>query len=316
MCSNGGKSCSCCDRKNEVRTCICFPYIDRYMITAQIVSILAFLISWFWWVTFFVGFICLVLLQVIWCCRQNKIGLYISAGISFVAAVTSTIAGIYMIVVWKDKVFCEIWYLTVEDDVYCSGPSCYDSYDYCEEGIMVAVAFVAAILWFATSGCILCFVQSGRHTQWEEKLQAADTGIPNTVTRTPTTTAIEMGTAQPLHPADNDEHRHHQQSTTIDVATTSPIAATSYVLPVIIEDDDKKKSKKHSKKKKKKHKGIKVDNSSAVDNDENDDNAAQIINDINDTVETKPPSSKKKKKRKKKKKTTIISDIPDKIDDK
>merc|ERR1712238_322921 len=67
-------------------------------------------------VTFFVGGLCFVLLQVIWCCRQNKISLYVSAGISTLAAVLCTIAGIVMLVGWKDKVQCNVWRLTGDDD--------------------------------------------------------------------------------------------------------------------------------------------------------------------------------------------------------
>jgi len=237
MSSNGGNSsCGCCGHhhSSDVRICKCCPYVDGCMITAQIISIVAFLISWIWWVTCIVGGICFISLQVIWCCRQNKIGLYISAGISFVAAITSTIAGIYMIVVWKDNVWCDIWRLTGDDDdgyyLRYDGPSgdvisdVRVKPDYCQEGIWAVVAFVTALLWFVTSECILYFVKSGRHAKWEEKLQAA--------ADTDTTAAIEMGTVQ--HP-DNDDQQQEQQSAAIAVATPSaPIAAaTSYVLPDI-----------------------------------------------------------------------------------
>jgi len=200
MSSNGGNSsCGCCGHHHsDVRVCKCLPYVDGYMMTAQIISIVAFLISLIWWETCIVGGICFISLQVIWCCRQNKIGLYISAGISFVAAIISTVAGIYIIVVWKDI--------------------------YMLQGLFAVIEFVKALLWFVTSGCILYFVKSGRHAKWEEKLQAA--------ADTDTTAAIEMGTVQ--HP-DNDEQQQEQQSAAIAVATPSaPIAAaTSYVLPDI-----------------------------------------------------------------------------------
>ena len=68
------------------------------MITAQIISILAFLLSWLWWVTLIFGLISLGFLQLVWCCRQGKIGLFVSVGISTLAGITCTIAGIVMIV--------------------------------------------------------------------------------------------------------------------------------------------------------------------------------------------------------------------------
>merc|ERR1712238_446447 len=131
-------------------------------------------------VTFFVGGLCFVLLQVIWCCRQNKISLYVSAGISTLAAVLCTIAGIVMLVGWKDKVQCNVWRLTGDDDFaiyypdddladYPNNPSDddpdddyasdHDRRDFCEEDIWATVAFITAALWFATTGCILYFVK-------------------------------------------------------------------------------------------------------------------------------------------------------------
>jgi len=210
------------------------------MIAAQIIAIVAFLISWIWWVTFFIGAICFVFLQVIWCCRQNKVGLYISAGISTLAAITCSIAGIVMLVVWKDQRYCKVWFVTETDD-YNTPARVDDEYytnygfttsDYCEEGIWAVVAFMTAILWFATTGCILYFVKSGRHTKWEEKLQMADADTTTTTTTpTPTPTAIEMGTVQ--------HHHEEQQSTTmgttstVAIATASATTADSYVLPEI-----------------------------------------------------------------------------------
>jgi len=207
------------------------------MIAAQIISIVAFLISWIWWVTFIVGLICFGLLQIIWCCRQNKIGLHISAAISALAASTCIIAGIVMIVVWKNQSWCNIWNVTEIDDYYKNS-----KYDYCREGAWATVAFITALLWFATTGCILYFVKSGRHTKWEEKLRAADT---TTAATTATTTAIEMGTVQHHHHDDYQQQQQGQQSTmgtTVPTATTTSTAtdhaiacstADSYVLPEI-----------------------------------------------------------------------------------
>jgi len=229
MCSEDGESCGCCCNHSNVRTCICLPYVDSYMIAAQIIAIVAVLISWIWWVPFFIGFICFVLLQVIWCCRQNKAGLYISCGISTLAAITCAIAGIVMLVVWKDQRYCKVWVVTVTDDLIESNSYRTDDYysrDYCKEGIWATIAFLAAILWFATTGCILYFVKSGRHTTWEEKLRMAT----DTTTTTTTTTAIEMGTVQ--------HHHQEQQLTTMGTptitdATASATTAESYVLPEI-----------------------------------------------------------------------------------
>ena len=213
----------------------CYYYYYYYFVANRNVSLLLLLLIltyYYRWVTFIVGLICFVLLQVIWCCRQSKIGLYISAGLSTLAGITCTIAGIVMLVVWKDQVQCSVWRLTGGGNWWS-----YDYYsefekpDYCEEGRWAVVAFVSALLWFTTSGCILYFVKSGRHTKWEHKLQAAaaDADID-----TDTTTAIEMGTVvQHYHHHDDD---HHQQQSPIALATTSAATtavATAVVLPDI-----------------------------------------------------------------------------------
>jgi len=192
------------------------------MITPQILSIVAFVlsclwfipfilyhfalfsISWIEWVALIVGVICFIQLQVIWCCRRSKIGLYITALHSTIAAVTCSIAAIVMTVVEQSEV-----------------------------GLIV---FVTAMLWFGTTGCILYFVKSGRHTRWEEKLKASvTTTATTTVATTLPTTAIEMRTLQ--HHQDNSHHPQVQQST-IAVITASATAATSYVLPDILDKSD------------------------------------------------------------------------------
>ena len=71
------------------------PYEDAYMIAAQVISIIAFLISWIWWVTFIIGLVCMVVLQLLWCCRQKDTnGLYASMALSAVAGICCVVAGI------------------------------------------------------------------------------------------------------------------------------------------------------------------------------------------------------------------------------
>jgi len=250
--SSGSGGGGCCGQKRETSMCMCLPYKDGFMMSAQIISIIAFLISWVWWVTFIVGSISLALLQLVWCCRQSKIGLLVSVGISTLAGVTCTIAGIVMIVLWKDERYCSVFILTdVGDDYYDNyvTPIYDDVYtgyrdsppirrDYCDEQAWAVVAFVTATLWFSTSGCILYFVGSGRYAIWEEeaKLQGANDTTP---------TAIEMGAVQHQH----DGHQQEQQTTTgansfataattatataIDHNLTTCSTADSYVLPDI-----------------------------------------------------------------------------------
>jgi hypothetical protein len=214
------------------------------MITAQIISIIAFLISWLWWVTFIVGLISLVLLQLVWCCRQTKTGLFISVGISTLAGVTCIIAGIVMIVVWKDQKWCKVFLLTdLDDDNYNYYGNYDDTYvppvrDYCGEQTWAVVAFFTAALWFSTAGCILCFLGSGRYAEWEEKARGASDTTPTTTT---TPTAIEMGAVQHQHDGHQQEQQTATETNSFATATASAIGhdrttcstADSYVLPEI-----------------------------------------------------------------------------------
>ena len=253
--SSSGCCCGSCGqtKRDETRICMCLPYKDGFMITAQIISIVAFLISWLWWVTFTVGLISLVLLQLAWCCRQSKIGLFVSVGISMLAGIACTIAGVVMIVLWKDQWRCPIFYLTEVDDYYDNYDDIYDDNyeyyvtpenrpDYCDEQTWAVVAFVTATFWFTTSGLILYFVGSGRYAILEEKekLRGASDTTPTTTIATPT--AIEMGAIQHQH---DDQHQQEQQPTTaattataIDHDHTTCSTADSYVLPEISDKVD------------------------------------------------------------------------------
>ena len=160
------------------------------MIAAQVISIIAFLISWTWWVTFVISFASMVFLQIIWCCRQNKCGVYASAGVAALAGITSFIAGIIMLVHWKDKTCCEVFTFTEQYRYYGDNED-----DNCREGAWSIVAFVTGIMWFAVAGCIFYFVKSGRHAKWEEKLCNRNNSGEGGATAT--ATAIEMGSVSP-----------------------------------------------------------------------------------------------------------------------
>jgi len=194
------------------------------MIAAQVVSIVAFLISWLWWVTFIVAIVALVLLQVVWCCRQSKNGLFVSAGISGAAGCTCVAAGIIMLVSWKNQRYCDPFFL---DDDYYGDNSNYDGRDYCREAVWAAVAFVTAALWFSTTGCIFYFVKSGRHAKWEERIQRS-VGDSN---GTAAATAIEMGNVQQEAPpaAAAAAMATNQAAPTVETAVAMP--ADSYILP-------------------------------------------------------------------------------------
>jgi len=228
------------ERERELETCcggqrcVCFPYDDGYMIAAQIISIVAFLVSWIWWVTFLIGLGCMATLQIMWCCRPNKIGVLASSALAMLASVMCFVAGIIMLILWKDKRYCEVFVFdgsgTRDDDYYdYYDDDTYRLRDYCREGAWSIVAFVTGIMWFAVAGCIFYFVKSGRHAKWEAKFDC-DNNNNNDVTAT--ATAIEMGTvsatATPTIPTATGEN---VPPPAVDVAVA--VAAAHTVLPEI-----------------------------------------------------------------------------------
>ena len=197
---------------------MCLPYKDGFMITAQIISIIAFgLLCGFisGWLTLIVGLISSVFLQLVWCCRQSKIGLFVSVGISTLAGITCTIAGIVTFSAWKDQfsVFT-VFDADGSDDFY-------DDYDQ----FYGVAAFITATLWFTTSGLILYFIGSGRYAILEEKekLRGASDTTPTTTTTTATPTAIEMGAVHHQH----DGHQQEQQTPTGTYSVATAAAATT-----------------------------------------------------------------------------------------
>lgn len=162
----------------------CRPYDDGLMISAQILSIVAVFLAWVWWVTFIISFIGLVLLQVIWCCRQSRAGLIASQVVSMIMAILSTFVGIFFLVARKKKDYCVPFTLMYDDDNWDDDWG-YDGY--CSARAYASVALVGAALWFASAGCQIAFLKSGRYDKWEASLSEADKA---------SSTAVEMGNVE------------------------------------------------------------------------------------------------------------------------
>jgi len=197
------------------------------MIAAQVLSIVAFLISWIWWVTFIIAIVALVLLQIVWCCRQSKNGLFVSVGIAAVTGCTCVAAGIIMLVTWKNRSWCTAFVqLDDDDDIYAS------QYDDCREEVWATVAFITAALWFSAAGLVFYFVKSGQHAKWEERIQRSigdSDGDGDAAT-----TTIEMGAVQPETTTGTNgttETSTNQGTPAVETAVAMPVAVDSYVPP-------------------------------------------------------------------------------------
>jgi len=214
---------TCC--KGGSKRCFCLPYDDTYMITAQILSIVAFLISWIWWGSFTISVAALVLHQIIWCCRQSRMGLITAHIVSVVAALMCIFAGIFLLIFRKSAWWCAPFTLQSydddDDDIYFDDDW---SYDVCYEKAYAAVAFVDAGLWLGAALFTISFVTSGRYAKWEAtygRQNAAAEEAP---------AVVEMANVEAAEPTEDDDADA--------LATAMPVkesAPTEYVPPEVVE---------------------------------------------------------------------------------
>jgi hypothetical protein len=104
--------------------------------TAQILSVVAFFISWIWWVTFLLSAPLMLMLQVVWCCRMQKGGLRAAGILSTLSALGSLFAGIWILIKWRDSGWCSVFVITRDYN-----NNNYDG-DYCHEVAWAVVAFI------------------------------------------------------------------------------------------------------------------------------------------------------------------------------
>lgn len=154
----------CCSVRG--RRCFCLPYDDAWVISAQVLTIIATFLSWIWWVTMIVGIGGLVMFQLPWCCRQNGGAMYGAVAIATGVSLAMMGVGIYCAVVWKTVTDCYPFEMYSYTSTYIregqDAPR-----DYCQEEVWAALSFVCSALWLAAAVCMFRFVKSGRHAKWE-----------------------------------------------------------------------------------------------------------------------------------------------------
>lgn len=170
----------CCRVRGKL--CVCLPYDDPFMISAQVIAIVAVFISWVWWLTFLISMIGMSLIQILWCCRQSRSMVSALGLVAMLCFLAQYGVGIYALVKWKSVFYCDIFsmnsYGKKEDidiggfdqpyDEYNSTDSYYAYNDTCQEERWATIAFVSGTLWATVAACIIYFVASGRHEKWEE----------------------------------------------------------------------------------------------------------------------------------------------------
>ena len=197
------------------------------MIIAQVLSILAFLISWVWWASFIISLASLVLLQLVWCCRQTREGLITTTAISILAAIMCIFGGAFVLTARNNAYTCQLFTLQNhyddDDDWHGSSPSCYRE-------AWAGIAFADAALWFATAACTILFVTTGRYAKWEKRLdKKAANNEGNEDGAEANATAVEMGNVQTARSATAEAPNAVTMATPIAVATND-----GYVPPELL----------------------------------------------------------------------------------
>jgi hypothetical protein len=163
----------CCGGVRGKR-CFCLPYNNPWMITAQILAIVAMLFSWVWRPTLIINIVGLVLFQVPRFCCQTEGLLHGSAAAAGLTALCQLGVGIYFLVDfrwWRTRTQeCEPFLLRSYRE--------YGGYDReyghvpqdCREEVWGTIAIVCAVLWTAAFfGCLVHFIRTGRHAKWEKR---------------------------------------------------------------------------------------------------------------------------------------------------
>lgn len=120
MCCDEEPSGCCCGGEEPCNTvCKCCPYKSSPMlITAQCLSIFATILSFTWWVTFFLSLPSFIVLQVVWCCKMTKAGVIAVGVMSTLTFGLSIFAGAWITSNWFDYTYCPVWVLFNYDDEY------------------------------------------------------------------------------------------------------------------------------------------------------------------------------------------------------
>ena len=165
-------------------------YKDPLLMTAQALSVVAFIFSFGGVAAVAFGLAAMVVLQVVWCCRMNKCGLNAAASFALVVAILNAILAAVLALEEADE-SCN------NDDDYSYR---YDDDDDCNSSVQIwaILLFLSAGLWVAVSTLVFIFANTKRYHTCREKSEPA------------------------AAPKNNDDTKKDQTKTTV-VATTSSV---------------------------------------------------------------------------------------------
>lgn len=212
----------CCYIDGKPR-CMCLPYKDAWLMFAQFLSIFAVALSRIWFVTFWLGFVAFILLQICWCCRQSRFTLLFASWVSAMAALSAIGASVYIANVFPGNTRCSwgdlhAWSYDDDDqDYYWVLVNSTFAYKYredrCDERQMVIVAAVCGGLWSLVAECLILFVSGGRHASSEHRHtnpDRDDATVGSTVVGDDLEEGLPTVTGEPSESPDNDGETHKQ----------------------------------------------------------------------------------------------------------
>lgn len=133
----------------------------------------------------------MAIFQILWCARMRSAPIYGHIAIAVVTSAISLGVGIYILVAWRQKRWCDPFLLYTNDYYYDDDLYKWPNEDDCPEKIWFTIALLCALLWAAAAACLFYFLKSGRHAKWEDKHSSG------TVTRN-NNTVVELA-ASPSH---------------------------------------------------------------------------------------------------------------------
>ncbi len=137
----------------------------------------------------------MAIFQVLWCARMRSAPIYGQVAIAGVTSAMSLGVGIYVLVAWRKKRYCDPFVLYTNDYYYDDDRYNWPNEDYCQEKTWFTIALLCTLLWAASAACLFYFVKSGRHAKWEDKHSGTTYGNGSPAVELARTSALAEGGA-------------------------------------------------------------------------------------------------------------------------
>lgn len=155
--------------------CTCRPYNDGLLTAAQILSILALLLSWSNIISLILGVISFLCLQIVWCCRMRRCGLITTGILAFISGAYSVVVGILVLVAGSDQL-CSTAESSVTQDGYQVS---YNFTENCNMGVnlFAGLAIGGGALWILIALFVFVFTCGSRYEAFLAERDAADKDV-------------------------------------------------------------------------------------------------------------------------------------------